>query len=210
MNATQQAAGYITSSCPHLVGFSGTDEVYRFLASVALDVDASKTTPLFPGRYKEHVAYALKMVANSHFTSPPAAIASVYLATRFEFYFRILSGKLSADGCWISPQAQSSAIAAIDDSRLTPRLRQRCISRVSLAYKVMKLDQSGTAGQVFEQLDRALFPAPQKAVTGKVIADIGDRIEYGRNAAGHGGLGDISAESIFYGLVTAIVFYNQS
>lgn len=206
MNATQEAADYVTSSCPHLGAFSGTDEVYRFLVRVAQDVDASKTTRLFPGRYKEHVAYALKMVANSDFTHPPAAIASVYLATRFEFYFRILSGKLNADGTWISPQAQRSAIAAIVD----PRLSRDRISSVALVYKVMKLDQSRTAAQVFDQLDRALFPTPQKAATGKVIADIGDRIEYGRNAAGHGGLGDISAESVFYGLVTAIVFYDQA
>ena len=80
--------------------FSGTDEVDRFLMHVAHDMETSKPTTLFPGRYKEHVAYALNMVANHTFTDPPAAIASVYLATRFEFYFRILSGKLNADPAW--------------------------------------------------------------------------------------------------------------
>ena len=186
--------------------FFGTDEVDKFLMGVAHDMETSKPTTLFPGRYKEHVAYALNMVTNHTFTDPPTAIASVCLATRFEFYFRILSSKLNADGTWITPQAQSTAKAALNDVRLNSRR----VSSVALAYKVMKIDQSQTVAQVFDQLDRALFPTPRKAGTGNAIADIGDRIEYLRHAAGHGEWGDISAESKFYGLVTAIVFYNQA
>ena len=182
-----------------------TAELDNFLMGVAHDMETSKPTILFPGRYKEHVAYALTMVANHNFTDPPAAIASVYLATRFEFYFRILSRKLTANGSWITPEAQSTAKAAIDDGRLALRR----FWSVALAYKVMKLDQSQTAAQVFNQLDKALYPTPQKAGTGNAIADVGARIEYLRNAAGHGEWGDISADSKFYGLVTAIVFYNQ-
>ncbi len=186
--------------------FSGTDEVDRFLMHVAHDMETSKPTTVFPGRYKEHVSYALNMVATHTFTDPPAAIASVYLATRFEFYFRILSGKLNADGTWISSQAQSTAKAAINDGRLASSR----VSSVALAYKVMKTDLSKTAAQVFNKLDKALFPTPRKAGAGSAIADIGDRIEYLRHAAGHGEWGDISADSKFYGLVTAIVFYNQA
>ena len=64
---------------------------------VAEEIVAAPNT-LFPQRYKEHVAYALGMVAQHSFTSPPAAIGAVYLATRFEFFFRLLSGKLNGDG----------------------------------------------------------------------------------------------------------------
>ena len=42
------------------------------------------------------------------------------------------------------------------------------------------------------------------------VADIGDRIEFGRHAVGHGHWGDISAEALFYGLMTSLVFYNQA
>ena len=187
--------------------FFSTDagSVSKFIARVAQDMEASSSTTLFPGRYKEHVAYALNMVAQNSFTDPPAAIASVYLATRFEFYFRILSGELNGDGTWINPQGRSNVTAALNDSRLSrPR-----ISSVSLAYKIMKLNQSRSAAQVFDQLDRNLFSTSQATASGTPITDIGDRIEYLRNAGGHGEWGDISADSTFYGLVTAIVFYNQ-
>ena len=35
-------------------------------------------------------------------------------------------------------------------------------------------------------------------------------IAFARHAAGHGRQGDISAEAVFYGLVTAIIFYNRT
>ncbi len=58
--------------------FSGPDGVQGFLATVAQEMEASKLTTLFLGRYKEHVAYALNMIANHSFIEPSAAIASVY------------------------------------------------------------------------------------------------------------------------------------
>jgi type 1 glutamine amidotransferase len=41
------------------------------------------------------------------------------------------------------------------------------------------------------------------------VHNIRDRIEYGRHVGGHGYWGDLSAEAIFYGLMTGIIFYNQ-
>jgi len=166
----------------------------------------SKPSVVFPERYIEHVACAVDMVASNMFLSPPAAIASVYLATRFEFYFRILSGKLNGDGTWISLSAQQAARAALADNRLE---RNR-ISSVALAYKLMKFDQSRKIGQACTALDNLLYSTPTKVVGDMTIADIGDRIEFGRHAVGHGHWGDISAEALFYGLMTAVVFYNQT
>ena len=62
---------------------------------------------------------------------------------------------------------------------------------------------------MFDALDKAILPAPIMAVGSFEVADIGDRIAFGRHSAGHGLWGDISSEAVFYGLVTAIVFYNQ-
>ena len=67
------------------------------------------------------------------------------------------------------------------------------------------LDEFGRAGELIFILD---------GVAGSVLrmplTDIGDRIKFGRDAVGHGHWGDISAEALFYGLMTSLVFYNQA
>jgi len=206
VDTTEEAIGYITSCCPRVGSFSGSVAANHYLAGVAEAIRESSPTDLFPDRYKEHVSHALMMVAGSMFTDPPAAIASVYLATRFEFYFRVLSGKLTASGSWLSAEVHKAAQEQIPDARV----RRRRISSVALAYKVMKLDRTRPVARVFDHLDRTIFPEPMRVAGGGTIADVGERIEYGRHASGHGELGDISAEGIFYGLVTAIVFHNQT
>lgn len=130
--------------------------------------------------------------------------ASVYPATRFEFYFRLLSGKLTAEGCWVSRLEQDAALARLGDRRL----RHSRISNLSLAYRLMKLGTSRVVPYC-ESLDRVLYPSPTAAVGNFEIANIGDRIAFGRRAAGHGHWGDISAEAVFYGLMTAVIFYAQ-
>ena len=206
MDRTQQALDFIKTCCRSVGAFQGTTDVYRYLKGTASEMAISKTSVVFPDRYIEHVAYAVNMVASNMFLSPPAAIAAVYLVTRFEFYFRILSGKLNGDGTWILPSGQQAARTAIKDKRL------RCnrISSVSLAYKIMKLDPSRKIVQICTELDNSLYSTPIKVVGGMNVADIGDRIEFGRHAVGHGYWGDISSEALFYGLMTAVVFYNQA
>ena len=206
MNETQEAVDYIISCCPNLGSASVTSDVDNFLSKVADEMEASSPTPLFPARYKEHVACALKLVASYRFLDPPAAVASVYLATRFEFYFRMLSGKLKADGTWISTESQTNVKRAMKDDK---RINKDRISSVALAYRIMKLDDSRRITQVFNQLDKALS-YPYSVTGGKEITDIGARIEWARIRASHGELGDISAEATFYGLITAIVFFNQA
>ncbi len=206
MDATEQAITYITLCCGSVGAFRGSTDVHRFLKQVASQMAASSSSAVFPNRYIEHVACAVDMVASNHFTSSPAAIASLYLATRFEFYFRILSGKLEGDGRWKSKLAQGAAQAAISD----PRLGNKQITSLALAYRIMKLDHSRQIVQHCAYLDNSLYPKPTTVVGGKTVADIGDRIEFGRHAAAHGQWGDISGEALFYGLMTAVIFYNQA
>jgi len=206
MDRTQQALDFITMCCRYVGAFQGTSDVNQYLKETASEMKVSRPSMVFPDRYIEHVAYAVDMVASNMFLSPPAAIASVYLATRFEFYFRILSGKLNGDGTWISPSAQQAARAAINDNRLGGNR----ISSVALAYKIMKLDQSLKIVEACMALDNSLYSTPITVVGVVTVADIGDRIEFGRHAVGHGHWGDISAEALFYGLMTAMVFYNQA
>jgi hypothetical protein len=207
MTNSDEAAGYIRTHCQYMGSYAGDGSPYRFLARVAEEMAAAPHTDLFPGRYKEHVAYALGMVARHGFLEPPAAIAAVYLATRFEFFFRLLSGKLNGDGTWLNKAVdQPAAVAALGEKGL----KGKRVSDVAVTYKLMKLDQSRPAAQVFDALDKAVLPAPIMAVGGFEVADIGDRIAFGRHSAGHGLWGDISSEAVFYGLVTAVVFYNQA
>ena len=202
---TEQAIDLITSCCPNVGVFHGTSDVRYYLREAASEMAASGSSDVFPDRYIEHVAYAVDMVASSEFTSPPAAVAAVYLVTRFEFYFRVLSGKLNADGTWSSTVAKNAAQAAIHDTRLGSR-----IYSVALAYKIMKLNQSRSIVQHCAALDKALYSSPTTVVGGMPLADVGDRIKFGRDAVSHGHWGDISAEALFYGLMTSLVFYNQA
>lgn len=50
---------------------------YKFLGQVTEEMAAAPHTDLFPDRYKEHVAYALGMVARHGFLESLAAIAAV-------------------------------------------------------------------------------------------------------------------------------------
>ena len=206
MNPTEQAIKYIVGCCSNIGSFHGPGTVYEFLSRIASDMAASKPTDVFPGRYLEHVTYAVNMIAQNRFTSSPAAIASLYLVTRFEYYFRILSGKLKGDGSWISPEAQDTARSLISDKRL----ERKRINSVSLAYKIMLTNHSLNLTKHCMQIDNTLYKRPHKVIGGKEVNDIGSRIEFGRNLITHGHWGDISAEAIFYGQMTAIVFYNQS
>jgi hypothetical protein len=207
MTSSDEAAGYIRTQCRYIGSYPGDGSPYAFLARVAEDMVAAPPTNLFPHRYKEHVAHAVGMVARHGFLEPPAAIAAVYLATRFEFFFRLLSGKLKADGTWLNkPVDQPAAVALLGKKGLTGNR----VSDVAVTYKLMKLDRARPVARVFDGLDRDIFPVPVTATGELKVADIGDRIAFGRHSAGHGLWGDISAEAVFYGLVTAIVFYNQT
>jgi hypothetical protein len=208
MTSSDKAVGYITTHCQLMGSFAGDHAPYAFLAQVADEMAAAKHTDLFPDRYKEHVAYAVGMIARHRFLEPPAAIAAVYLATRFEFFFRLLSGKLKGDGTWLNQAVdQRAAVAAL--GKKAHKLRGTRVSDVAVTYKLMKLNQTLLTARVFDALDKAIYSVPITAVGGFEVADVGDRIAFGRHSAGHGLWGDISSEAVFYGLVTAIIFYNQ-
>lgn len=211
---SETAIDYIIECCPSVGGFAGTSDVGEYLKQVAFEMKESQISKAFPARYKEHVAYAVNMVASFPLAPEPATIASVFLVTRFEYYFRILSGKLNADGTWISQEAQASALAGQENSRLKKNLEGERITNVSLAYKIMKIDQSRPLAQHCARIDNILYSTPQivygSKKEGVKICDIGDRIAFIRHHTGHGYWGDISAEARFYGLLTALVFYNQS
>ncbi len=200
-----QAADFIVSCCPRIGQFFGTSDPCEYLKTTAMQMSVAKPTDVFPSRYIEHVAFAIETVASNEFMSPPSAVASVYLATRFEFYFRVLSKKLDGNGKWLSESDQRTAFKEIGDRRL----KKDRISSVALAYKLMTIEPSKVSEHCIT-LDKILFSKTMPAKGRQSFSDLGERIEFGRNSVGHGCWGDISSESIFYGLLTAIIFHGYA
>jgi hypothetical protein len=204
IDKTQQAMDFIGQCCPHIGAFQGGPEPFIFLRETAHEMRCAKPSAVFPDRHLEHIAYAVDMVGSNGFLSSPAAIASVYLVTRFETYFRVLSGRLNRDGTWLSSADRQAAIRAI--GKQLPKIR---ISNVAWAYKIMTLGTAKIVGYC-SALDARLYcGGSSKASTGRTIGSLGDRIEYLRHSAGHGSWGDLSSEAAFYGLLTAAIFHAQ-
>lgn len=212
MSPTEEAIFYITKWYPN-IGAGDTRTLVPGLSSpcevmtkAAIDMVQTQSSDAFTDRHKEHIAYALKMVASGGFLSSSAAVGSVYLATRFEFYYRMLSGRLRADGTWKTIKDRQEVQTLLPG---VEGLNKRRINSVALAYKIMKTNTDLSLAQVCKDLDNKLYPNGIKMPDGKIISDIGDRIEYLRHRSAHGHWGDISGDADFYGLMTAIVFYNQ-
>lgn len=196
MNKTEKAINFIKNSCPRIGGFYGTNEVYEFIDLTSQDIIKENASSLFPERYKEHIAYALSTISKNGFLSPPSAVASAYLVTRFEFFFRLLSGFLKADGNWVSLGKKDEVFIKLGSVNE---------QEIGTVYKILKLNKSLYLTKIFEDLDQSLFINSQSK-----IKDIGDRIAWCRHRSSHGEWGDISSEAVFYGLVTALIFYNQN
>src|SRR5262249_10768954 len=76
------------------------------------------------------------------------------------FYFRLLSGKLKGDGTWLNKAVdQPAAVAALGENGL----KGKRVSNVAVTYKLMKLNQSQPAAQVFGALDQVVLPVPVMA-----------------------------------------------
>lgn len=212
MNPTEEAIFYITNWYPHIgAGYTklhipDLTSPGQIMIKAADEMLQSKPSAAFPDRHKEHIAYALKMVATGGFLSCPAAVGSVYLATRFEYYFRVLSGRLKADGTWKTERDRQDMQNQLTGNR---GLNKSRINSVALAYKIMKTSNILPLANICKDLDKVLYPKSIEMPDKRTISDIGDRIEYLRHGSAHGHWGDISSDATFFGLMTIIVYFNQ-
>src|SRR5262245_5469510 len=101
MNESKEAVELILKCCQK-IGFYAGERPQKFLTQVANQIKASRGSGLFPDPYREHIAHAMRMIADSGPTDPPGAVAAVYLAARMEVCFRIISGRLTSAGRWVS------------------------------------------------------------------------------------------------------------
>ncbi|GEM_PF-2509586 len=196
---TEKAVDFIINNCLSIGQFNGSNEVKFFIEQVALDMDLTEPNSIFPDRYKEHVAYAIREISKSDFLESQSVISSVFLLTRFEYFFRILSGKLKSDGSWISENAKTHSSVLLNEKKLKNK-----INNLSIPYKIIAADPHNDIGRIFREIDNILFPSPittcfyhlktigSKTYREKIkINSIGDRIEVARNDVSHGRLADI-------------------
>jgi hypothetical protein len=205
MEPVDQCINFIVERTPRAGAvFSPDLRAHAFLVLLGREIASSEDTPLFGMRQKEHVGHAVEQVGANGVLSPPAAIASFFLATRFEYYFRRLGTSLNPDGSWVSSQAKAEAQVAVRDDRL----RAKRVSDVSLAYRLMLLNQTSQVVQHFAKLDQLLAPhCPRLEQVPTTHHDVGSRIALLRHPTSHGFFDDASSEGLFYGLVMGIIFY---
>jgi hypothetical protein len=168
----EKAKFWIVECCPFVGAYSGTLEPYEFIGRYADAIEKATASDLFFERQKEHIGHAMRMIANSRFTDPASAVASVYLVTRLEFFFRILSGVLKFDGTWkderLRTQYKKEFLPGI-------KLGKR-INDVAVTYKIATIDKSNSRTSHLRDLDNRIAGKLKSAHPDAVYSDIGDRI----------------------------------
>jgi len=202
----EKAKLWIVEWCPFVVGYSGTGEPYEFIGRYAGVIAKATASDLFFERQKEHIGYAMSMIAHSRFTDPASAVASVYLVTRLEFFFRILSGVLNFDGTWKDERVRTRYGKEI----LTGLELRKRVNDVAVTYKIATIDKSNSRTSHLRDLDDRIAAKLERAHPSAAYSDIGDRIALLRHRGAHGVWGDLSGDAVFYGLLTAIIFLAQT
>jgi hypothetical protein len=199
---------YLVACCPTAGGYSLPDGLINLICDAADFMTSTPDKDIFLGRQKAPVALAMKEVITPGFDAtsmtfmsvPRKAIASLYLATQFEFYFRILSGLLNPDGSWKSLADQQKAKSLLPGEN---RLNQGSISNLEVAYKLMVLNNADPRSVLLDELDKAIRSRFQS----QLYDNLGGRIKHVRNRGAHGEWGDVSAEGVFYATLTAILYF---
>jgi hypothetical protein len=191
---------YLVACCPTAGAYSLPDGLVNLICDTADSMASAPDKDIFLGRQKPPVALAMKEAITPGFDRPQKAIASLYLATQFEFYFRILSGMLNFDGTWKSSDDRVKAESFLPDG---DRVRRRGTSSVEIAYKLTILNNVDPRAALLDGLDQAIRLRFQSTL----YDNFGGRIAYVRNRGAHGEWGDVSAEGVFYATLTAILYF---
>jgi hypothetical protein len=197
---SELAAFFVRDNCPGIGAFTSNGDAAFFLAQVAEHLTKWPRQGI-ASRRLEHVAFAIAIVAGPPvFTSPPGALASVYLLHQLEFLFRAMSaGTLDLEGRFVSSQAKAQA-----EQQLGLQVGTR-ISDIAIAYRIAKLTTGMLAATLLNDLDRVLPHATMAG--GTTLSSIGERIAYFRHRVSHGPLADPSSEAYFYALLVALILY---
>jgi hypothetical protein len=107
------AKGYLVVNCIRAGAWTLHGGHQNLVTDVADMMAHGSDTDLFVGRQKEPVSVAMKNCISLGIMDPLNAISALYLATQFEFYFRILSGSLNIDGTWRTAEAKKKGLFAV-------------------------------------------------------------------------------------------------
>jgi hypothetical protein len=191
---------YLLNCCPIAGAYALLDGLLNIISDCADLITSTPDKDIFHIRQKEAVALAMKEATTPGFDDPRRAIASLFLATQFEFYFRILSGLLNPDGSCKSATDHEKAKSLLPEER---RLNYNSISNLELAYKLMVLNNADPRAAVLDELDKA----SRSRFQSQLYDNLGGRIKYVRDGGAHGQWGDVSAEGVFYATLTAILYF---
>lgn len=201
------AIKFITEYCPVIGSFRRDERLSGFLNELSNDMERYNCgiSGFDNFRHKPHVAYAVRAIANFPvFDYSKSVLASVFLATRFETYFRVLSSRLNDDGTWLDANAQKTAFDLIKDKRV----KNKQINDVALTYKILMLDRGNKIVTFLEHLEAKLSSYYfDKQGNPFSCSDIGSRIKVLRDPGSHGFYADLSSEGCFYALLLGVLFY---
>jgi hypothetical protein len=191
---------YLVACCRKAGAYSLPDGLISLVSDAADLMTSNPDKDIFLGRQKAPVALAMKEAVMPELDRPQRAIAALYLATQFEFYFRILSGLLNFDGSWKTPADRASAESFLpgDDG-----VRRHGTSSVEVAYKLSVLNNADPRAALLNGLDIAIRSRFQSTL----YDNFGGRIAYVCNRGAHGEWGDVSAEGVFHATLTAILYF---
>ena len=83
----EKATCFIEKCCPHAGSFSGTGDIHDLLLEFSSHL-SSKNETIYGERRREHISFALELVARSVPFRPEGAIATPYLITQIEYSLR--------------------------------------------------------------------------------------------------------------------------
>jgi hypothetical protein len=181
---------YLVSNCIRAGAWTLHGGHQNLVTDVADMMAHGSDTDLFVGRQKEPVSVAMKNCISLGVMDPLNAISALYLATQFEFYFRILSGSLNIDGTWKNSEAKERAIELLPSKK--KQLNRERINSVELAFSLAILRQDDARCSVVRELSYEL----NSRVTSNLYKDLGGRIGFCRHRSAHGEWGDVSAEGV--------------
>ena len=99
----------VVDSCPRIGGFASNGDTPVFLMQIADELSQWPRDSDIAHRRLENIAFAISAIANPPFLMHPLpTLASVYLLHQLEFLFRRLSGCLTSEGQFSTPEAKAA------------------------------------------------------------------------------------------------------
>lgn len=188
------AADFIYKCCPGAGSFKGTTEAHNLLLEFSKFL-LSPNEKVYGGRRREHIAFAIELVARSAPARPEGAVATPYLIAQIEYSLRKMCEYVDGKGLLIKelPESLKKKGDKIGNRIYLKRL-----------YEIFREKKGDLISQTLNDLDNKI--SSYTVVGGDNITSLGDRLSWFRNNALHGYDADIGVEGVFVGLLLLILY----